>query len=192
MLSGFVLLKEPNVTTNQEMNGLPDAKRSRVASTPQSKKSKGRSWQQECAREAVDALGLEPDDIRSTSMGANGVDLVLSPAAKKKWDVAVECKNVNRLNLMQTVKQAIDNAVGKFKHWAVLAKIGRLKLAIIPVNYFWELVGRKGMDAMKPEDGDIVIKSRMVTDYFRAVHKDDGSVEYIHIKTDGGHSEYER
>ncbi len=44
--------------------------------------------------------GLEAGDIRSTSMGASGVDVLLSPAAKKLFgELAIECKNCESLNV---------------------------------------------------------------------------------------------
>ncbi len=48
------------------------------------------------------------DDIKSTSMGVSGVDVQLSPAAKLRFsDMAVECKNVESLNVVSTF---IDHA----------------------------------------------------------------------------------
>lgn len=35
-------------------------------------------------------------------MGQNGVDVILSPAAQKIFDLAVECKNVEKLNVVTT------------------------------------------------------------------------------------------
>lgn len=42
--------------------------------------------------------GLEEDDCKSVSMGVSGVDVLLSPAARKVMDLAIECKNVENLN----------------------------------------------------------------------------------------------
>jgi len=53
---------------------------------------------------------LEPDDVRSTSMGASGEDLLLSPAARKLFPFSVECKNQERLNIWDSLEQAEDNA----------------------------------------------------------------------------------
>jgi len=44
--------------------------------------------------------GLEDGDIRSTSMGASGVDVIMSPAAIKLFGpMAIECKNQEALNV---------------------------------------------------------------------------------------------
>lgn len=76
---------------------------------PQSAKAKGRRLQQE-TRDAVLATfpTLEPDDVRSTSMGASGADLLLSPAAKRLFPFFVECKNVENLNIHKALAQAIQ------------------------------------------------------------------------------------
>jgi hypothetical protein len=45
----------------------------------QSTKAKGRRWQQKIVRMILDCFpSLEPDDVRSTSMGASGPDVQLS------------------------------------------------------------------------------------------------------------------
>jgi hypothetical protein len=69
----------------------------------QSKKQKGRILQQ-LVRDALLKLGaeygLQEGDIESRSMGANGVDVILSPAAKKALgNIAIECKNVEKLSI---------------------------------------------------------------------------------------------
>lgn len=45
-------------------------------------------------------FGLEPDDIKSAQMGASGVDIVFSPAARKLFPWVVEVKVVEALNVM--------------------------------------------------------------------------------------------
>ena len=42
---------------------------------------------------------LEPDDVRSTTMGDSGEDILLSPAARKLFPFSVECKNQEKLNI---------------------------------------------------------------------------------------------
>jgi hypothetical protein len=78
---------------------------------PQSAKAKGRRLQQE-VRDAVLAAfpQLEPDDVRSTSMGASGADLLLSPAAKRLFPYSVECKNVEAFNVWKAIAQAEKGA----------------------------------------------------------------------------------
>ena len=53
---------------------------------------------------------LEPDDVRSTTMGDSGEDILLSPAARKLFHFSVECKNQEKLNIWSSLEQAEDNA----------------------------------------------------------------------------------
>ena len=53
---------------------------------------------------------LEPDDVRSTTMGDSGEDILLSPAARKLFPFSVECKNQEKLNIWSSLEQAEENA----------------------------------------------------------------------------------
>lgn len=74
---------------------------------PQSCKAKGRKLQQEI-RDAILAKfhNLRPDDVRSTSMGASGEDILLSPAAREMIPFSIESKNVESLNIWKALEQA--------------------------------------------------------------------------------------
>ena len=73
----------------------------------QSAKAKGRKLQQWVRDLILETWNeLEPDDVRSTSMGAGGEDLQLSPAARRKFGYSVECKNVEKLNVWSAYEQA--------------------------------------------------------------------------------------
>lgn len=67
-----------------------------------SAKAKGRRLQQ-MVRDSLRAIGkkfnIVDGDIESLGMGQNGVDLILSPAALKVFDLSIECKNVETLNV---------------------------------------------------------------------------------------------
>lgn len=43
-------------------------------------------------------------------MGAQGTDVLLSPAAKKQFPLAIEVKNVEKLNVREAYVQAISHA----------------------------------------------------------------------------------
>ena len=60
---------------------------------------------------------LEEDDVRSTTMGDSGEDVLLSPAARKLFPFATECKNQEKLNIWDSLKQAESNA---WKHIPLL------------------------------------------------------------------------
>ena len=53
---------------------------------------------------------LEPDDIKSTTMGESGEDIQLSPAARKIIPFAFECKNQEKLNIWSSLEQAENNS----------------------------------------------------------------------------------
>ena len=79
--------------------------------SPKSSKAKGRRLQN-MVRDKLRAAfssSLEEDDIKSQTMGMTGEDIVLSPAARKLIPYSIECKNVERLNVWQCLKQTEDN-----------------------------------------------------------------------------------
>ena len=53
---------------------------------------------------------LEPDDITSRQMGGSGVDVILTPAARKLIPFDVEAKNQEKLNVTSALQQASENA----------------------------------------------------------------------------------
>ena len=77
---------------------------------PQSCKSKGRRFQQRVARDVLAAFPhLAPDDVVSTSMGAPGEDVRLSPRARTVLPLSLECKCVEKLNVWSCLEQAAGN-----------------------------------------------------------------------------------
>ena len=80
--------------------------------TVQSAKGKGRRLQQFVRDKILDLFKeeLEPDDVRSTSMGASGEDVQLSPLARRKFPFSIETKNQEKLNLWTALIQAEANA----------------------------------------------------------------------------------
>lgn len=80
---------------------------------PQSAKAKGRRLQQHVRDKLLEAAPqLQPDDIRSTSMGAPGEDLLLSPTAREVYPFAIECKAQEALSIWAALAQAESNAAG--------------------------------------------------------------------------------
>lgn len=78
--------------------------------SPKSSKAKGRRLQN-MVRDKLRAAfsSLEEDDIKSQTMGMTGEDIVLSPAARKLIPYSIECKNVERLNVWECIKQTESN-----------------------------------------------------------------------------------
>lgn len=76
-----------------------------------SAKAKGRRLQQYVRDLILQAFPvLEDDDVRSTSMGASGEDLLLSPAARKLFPFSVECKNQEKISIWDSLAQCEMNA----------------------------------------------------------------------------------
>lgn len=76
---------------------------------PSSCKAKGRRLQQQVAAALQSTFGLPAEDVRSTSMGCAGEDLLLSAAARRVVPFSFECKNVEKLNLWEAWAQAEAN-----------------------------------------------------------------------------------
>ena len=78
---------------------------------PQSAKSKGRKWQQAVSAHLLEKLNLEEGDIESRPMGSGGVDLMMSPRARKAFPISVECKKTTAPFSRRAIGQAQHNAV---------------------------------------------------------------------------------
>lgn len=82
-----------------------------VASTPQSRKQKGRKFQQDI-RDDIQNISprLTLNDVRSTSMGAQGVDIQLSGVGIEEIPFAIECKRKEAMNVHGDYIQAKEHA----------------------------------------------------------------------------------
>ena len=106
----------------------------------QSAKAKGRKLQQMVRDLLLETFtDLEPDDVRSTSMGAGGEDLLLSPAARRKFPYSVECKNVEKLNVWNAYEQASANS-GKHEPLLVMKKNHKKPLVVLDLETFVDLL----------------------------------------------------
>lgn len=77
-----------------------------------SAKNKGKRLQNSIRNRILEHFpaALEADDVKSTTMGEAGVDLLLSPAAKKLFPYSIECKNQEKLSIWSALRQAELNA----------------------------------------------------------------------------------
>ena len=106
----------------------------------QSAKGKGRRLQQWVRDVILEKFsGLEPDDVRSTSMGASGEDVQLSPAARKLFPFSVECKNVEKLNVWAAYEQAAANS-GNYEPILVMKKNRKKPLIVVDAEAFFNLL----------------------------------------------------
>lgn len=114
-----------------------------MASTPRSRKAKGRRLQNDI-RDRVRNLfpDLHPDDVTSCQMGGTGTDIKLSPAARKKFPYSVECKNVEKLNVWSAIQQAEDNTVEDTTPVVFIKKNNTEVYAVIPADHFFTLLGK--------------------------------------------------
>ena len=79
---------------------------------PSSSKAKGRRLQQAVRDGILEAFpALEPDDVKSTSMGAGGEDVQLSPAARKLFPYQIECKPKAQSQLHTSTTQLLVTVV---------------------------------------------------------------------------------
>jgi len=79
---------------------------------PKSSKAKGRRLQNKVVELLTEKFNkvLENGDFKPAIMGESGMDVKLSPAAKKIFPWAVECKNQESISIWKCLKQAEDAA----------------------------------------------------------------------------------
>lgn len=107
----------------------------------QSAKAKGRRLQQAVRDAVLDAFpSLEADDVRSTSMGAGGEDVQLSPAARKLFPYSVECKNLAKIAVFNYYEQATGH--GDHEPLVVIKQNRSKALAVVDFDHFMDLVRR--------------------------------------------------
>jgi len=125
---------------------------------PQSCKSKGRRFQQRIVSSIIDAFPhLTHDDVRSTSMGAQGEDILMSPRARACLPLSIECKCVERLNVWQALEQASSNA---HKHvdstpCVVFARNRSCAYAVLPWDCVVEMYKRASAYPFPPPPSSI-------------------------------------
>ena len=108
---------------------------------PQSAKAKGRRFQQEVANSIKKYLPhLKDNDVRSTSMGANGEDIVLSPCAEEAFPYTVECKNTEKLNVWAAIQQSESNVSRQRTPIVAIKKNRHPAYAVVPWDHFMTLV----------------------------------------------------
>ena len=106
-------------------------------------KNKGRLGQQEIRDRLLEEFPeFEPDDIKSTVMGDTGADIQLSPAARKKINLAVEVKR--RKSLGKTFYEYLEQARGHVKNGedpVVFFRADRKEwLVLTDIDFFMKLL----------------------------------------------------
>ncbi len=106
-----------------------------------SSKAKGRLLQQLVRDKILDIYpSLEPDDVKSTSMGASGEDIQLSPAARKLFPYSVECKSRETISTYTWYQQAKTNTPKSAEPLLVIKQNRGKPLVVLDLDYFMELV----------------------------------------------------
>ena len=85
---------------------------------------------------------LEPDDVRSTTMGDSGEDILLSPAARKLFPFSVECKNQEKLNVWSSLEQTETNA-GKHTPLLIFKRNRSKTYAVLQLDDLMRLLDEK-------------------------------------------------
>lgn len=83
-----------------------------TANTPATRKAKGRSLQNFIHDEILKNFKgiLEDGDVKKAIMGESGIDIKLSPHARRIFPYGVECKNTEKINIWAAIGQCEDNA----------------------------------------------------------------------------------
>lgn len=102
-----------------------------------SAKQKGRLLQQFVAKKMMEyAPELEEGDIKSTSMGAGGEDVQLSPAARRIYPMQIECKSYAKVGVYDFYKQA--GAHGNYEPVVVVKQNMCKPLVVVDAEYFFK------------------------------------------------------
>ena len=111
-----------------------------MAIKPSSAKAKGRRHQQWVRDKILELFPkLEPDDVRSTSMGAGGEDVQLSPAARKLFPYSIECKAYKNFAVYKLMDQATENCPQNAEPLVVLKADRKKPLVVVDAEHFFSL-----------------------------------------------------
>ena len=105
---------------------------------PQSAKAKGRNLQKWTRERLIEELDIHPEDIKSTSMGAGGEDVIMARAAREKFLYSIECKNQEKLNVWSAYDQAESNS-GNYEPLVVIKRNRQKPLVVLDAEYFMKL-----------------------------------------------------
>ncbi len=106
-----------------------------------SAKAKGRSLQG-YVRDLILSLWKEltPNDVRSTSSGSSGRDILLSTEALKRVPLAIECKNLARIAVYKFYEQAKAHTDGSEEPVVVMKQNRDIPLVLVRAEYFFKLL----------------------------------------------------
>ena len=99
-----------------------------------SAKAKGRKLQQWVRDKLIYHFEFDEDDIKSTSMGAGGEDVQMSPEARQYFRYSIECKNTERVNVWKSYEQAESNAKNG-EPLLIIKRNGHKPLAVLDAEH---------------------------------------------------------
>ncbi len=115
-----------------------------TARTRESRQKKAKLLQNTIAEDLRDCLGVCDEDIKPSLMSEQGMDIKLSSAARARFPYAVECKNVEKLDLWAAIEQAKTNAEKEKLKPLVLFKRSRSDIfAVIKWDDFLDLIRKE-------------------------------------------------
>lgn len=107
--------------------------------TPKTAKAKGRGFQQKIRDMILEEFPeLAGDDCVSTSMGAGGEDIRLSPAARKRLPVQIECKKRKAIAVFRDYEQCAKH--GAHEPLVFLEEDRRKPLVLMDAKFFIRLL----------------------------------------------------
>lgn len=133
-----------------------------MAIKPASCKNKGRRLQQKVVRSILSSFPhLQADDCSSTSMGANGEDVRMSPLARNVVPLSIECKCVEKINIWACIEQAIANCPQGITPCVVFSRNRATTHAVVPWEYLLSLLVRVNRSGGIPGDLEHLLKEML-------------------------------
>ena len=139
-----------------------------------SAKAKGRRLQNPIAAAFRWAFKLEEADVHPALMGESGIDIKLSTSAREKIPYAIECKNVEKINVWDAIKQAEANGASEKLTPAVVLFRNRMPqpYVAIPWDTFMRLMFKDKVFA-----GDVLVGLQPFRDYMKATEEEEKEPE---------------
>ena len=110
-----------------------------------SAKAKGRKLQQD-VRDKITTLlkpwGIVAEDVKSTSMGAGGEDVQLSPFARSFLPISIECKRNKSFAVYKMYDQAVANGED-YEPVLVIRGDHKKPLVVVDLDHYLFLQGEK-------------------------------------------------
>jgi hypothetical protein len=104
-------------------------------------KAKGREFQNKVRDDLVGAFPSIPaGDIKSTTMGDQGVDIQLSDEARKQLPFAIETKRLAKIGIYGHFEQAIRNTPEGDQPLLIVKGDYKQPLVVLDWQYFLELI----------------------------------------------------